>query len=387
MTCYAALTTSKSCTAIAAVEILGAKAGNFAAKIFKPANNKKPDFMQGSFYHGQIFSDEQIIDDVVIACQGNDNITINCHGNPLIVKNILAILKGLGVKIIAPEKFLQLKSQNIYQPDTIAIESLMMHPLAKSIDGIKIIMNQSSVGLKKWAQAMLYNVEKTDDVKIRHQSLIVLQNSRIADLLINGIKVVLTGPPNSGKSTLLNCIAGQSKSIVSDIEGTTRDWVSVQCMIKSYFTEFIDTAGISPALAAGGKIDSQSQQAAKQMIKNAHMVLLVLDGTSQSRQWFEHESLWQGILNYDKPILTVLNKADIAKKDSGGLWISALNNDGIDLVIEKMFETLKLPDFDVTLPVCFTDRQIELLGRLTKEKSKQTIAGLLNNLLNQELSI
>ena len=381
------MTTSKASTAIAAVEIFGANAGNLAAKIFRPANNKKPNFKQGNIYHGQIFADEQIIDDVIITCQGNTNITVNCHGNPLIVKNILAILKGLGVKIIMPEKFLQLKCQDIYQPDTISIEASIMHPLAKSIDGIKIILNQPGVGLKKWAQALLYNIEKTDDVKIRHQSLIILQNSAIADLIINGIKIVLAGPPNSGKSTLLNCLAGQSKAIVSDIEGTTRDWVSIQCRIKSYFTEFIDTAGISPTLAAGGKIDSQSQLTAKQIIKNAHLVLLVLDGTSPQRQWFEHESLWQGVLNYDKPILTVLNKADIAKQDSGGLWISALNNSGIDLLIEKMLETLKLPDFDVTVPVCFTNRQIELLGRLTKEKSKQTIAGLLNSLLNQKLVV
>lgn len=385
MSCYAGLTTSKGSTAIAAVELVGQGCESIISKMFKEYNSKPRWLERNCFEHAKILFNEEIIDDVVISRDLYDNYCINCHGNPLIIKRVLQIVEDLGGKIVDSREITKIKAIKVFDKDTISMEAAIAHPDSKTLEGVGIILAQCERGLKKWASESLKSIEKLSSVRIRHQALLILENSQIANLLINGAKVVLTGPPNSGKSTLLNALTGKSKAIVSEVEGTTRDWVDARCKFKKYIFDFIDTAGIKPELAAGGKIDSVSQNIAMDMLKGADMILLVLDGSESTEIWFEHEALWQTIIRNNTPVMTVLNKSDLGKNEAGGLWISAIKNKGIDKVLDRIIENLRLDEFEPKLPVCFTPRQLEIVRFLTQEKDKSLTELLFKKLLHDKI--
>jgi len=142
--------------------------------------------------------------------------------------------------------------------------------------------------------------------------------------MVYGCTAVLTGPPNSGKSTLLNYLAGRQKAIVTDIKGTTRDWVDAECRIGSLSVTMIDTAGVdendggaSPTLRNAATddhlsgfqntIEQTAHERTTEILKSADLVLLVLD-LSQSKLELD-SGLLDSISN--KNVITVLNKADL----------------------------------------------------------------------------
>ncbi len=379
MSIYAAVVTSKAKAAIASIELVGDGAKSIIDSVFKPSGSKK--LKPHSYSHGLIIREDLILDDVLVGCTSEENYTIHCHGNPLILKEILNYLHDHNVEIVDGQQLTVEKARRILQNDAITIEAMAYHPKARNFSGVKIIMHQPKSGLKKWAAQALTSLNKISITRLRQDSITILENTKIAKMHINGFRVVITGPPNSGKSTLINAIAGRTKAIVSQQEGTTRDWVSIKCRIKNFHAEFIDTAGLDPYLAAGGHIDKQSQEIAKQMLESADLILLLLDGTQSPEQWFQHQALWQSIITNKTPVLSVLNKSDISKTHTGGLWISAKNNQGIENIIEKIIQTLKLHDIEMTKPACFTSRQENIINNLSKERSKQNAKTMLTELL------
>ncbi len=222
----------------------------------------------------------------------------------------------------------------------------------------------------------------------------ILENSQTAKLIINGCKAAIAGPPNTGKSTLLNCLAGRQKAIVTDIKGTTRDWVSARCRIGPLSVEFVDTAGLDEELAAmpGRVVEKASQQKSIEILENADLVLLVLDN-SQTIQQLD-DRLVETIAG--KIVLTVLNKSDLpARLDIGKLpkilantvQISAKFESGIDNLTGKIQQLTGVIDFDLHTPVCFTDRQENLLKQLKNAKSRQQAASIITELLNGRLPV
>jgi tRNA modification GTPase len=216
----------------------------------------------------------------------------------------------------------------------------------------------------------------------------ILESSRTAKLIIEGCTAALIGPPNSGKSTLLNALAGRQKAIVTDIKGTTRDWVEALCRIESLSLRLIDTAGLNKKVhAAEDVIEQAAQKKSIEILQQADLVLLVLD-SSQTNDRLDKEFLTK---IGGKRVLTVLNKCDLpAKFDAGKLpealsssvKISAKEGTGIESMLEKVRQICGVADFNVKTAVCFTQRQINLLQQLTHTKSTQRAASIITELLN-----
>jgi len=230
--------------------------------------------------------------------------------------------------------------------------------------------------------------------KIADDAERILQASQTAKLIIAGCKVAIAGPPNTGKSTLLNYLTGRQKAIVTDIKGTTRDWVSGQCQIDSLALELIDTAGLDEQLAAAPEdtIEKVSQQKAVEILEQADLVLLVLDN-SRSADQLDDVPI-ERIAG--KKVLTVLNKSDLpAGFDAGKLpktltktvQISAKFGTGIAELTEKIRQLLGVVRFDLKQPICITDRQKNLLTQLKNAKSKSKAHSIITELLNGELSV
>ena len=283
--------------------------------------------------------------------------------------------------------------------NTIAIEAGLARLKAKTIEGTKIIANQIDAGLSSTAERWLENINETPLNQISTEAGRKLESSQTAKLIIDGCTAALIGPPNSGKSTLLNCLAGRQKAIVTDIKGTTRDWVEAVCRIESLSLRLIDTAGLDEELnATEDAIEQAAQKKSIEILEQADLVLLVLDN-SQTNDRLDKEFLTK---IGRKRVLTVLNKCDLpAKFDahkfvprvglpealSSPVKINAKEGAGIENLLEKVRQICGVADFDLKTPVCFTQRQNNLLQKLILTKSTQQAPSIITELLNGRLRV
>jgi tRNA modification GTPase len=388
MSAFAAVTTGKGTGAIATIQLFGDSAEAVLKKIFRLVGKKPAIFKTGKILLGTISDGFETIDQVTIGCEGPNNFAINCHGNPLIVADIMQLLQKNGATLLTAEQLLAKIFSAEKPSNIIALEAKLTLLQAKTIQGTKIIVNQADAGLTKKIEQWRHNAIPLE--KIKADAKQILEDSKIAKLIIFGCKIALIGPPNTGKSTLLNFLAGRQKAIITDIPGTTRDWVSAQCRIGQLFAEFIDTAGL--AETAEDTIAKISQQKSVEMLEKADLVLLVLDN-NQTNNILDEKVLEK---TANKRIITVLNKSDLpAKFDTGKLpeelantaKISAKFGNGIENLLEKIQHLCGVTGFDLKTAVCFSTRQENLLKQMQKAKSKQHAVSIITELLNASLSV
>ncbi|MGD1041458.1 MAG: GTP-binding protein [Sedimentisphaerales bacterium] len=388
MSVFAAVMTGKGTGAIATIQLYGDSAVDILKQIFTPQGLKPAEFSTGKILLGTIAAGSETIDQVTIGCEGNNTYAINCHGNPLIVERFMQLLRQQGVELLTAEQLLA-KDKSL---GTIALEAKLTLPKAKTIQGTQIILNQIDSGLTASAKNWLQNPPE----KIAVEAQKIIDKSKTAKFIIFGCRVVLAGPPNTGKSTLLNQLCGRQKAIVADTKGTTRDWVSANCQIGSLVLELIDTAGLDEKLASD--IEKAAQQTAAELIDQADIVLLVLDNSEPVNQ------IGKSFTNIlaNKKVLAVLNKSDLpfVAQRSGNLSclfetgnmpnavsISAKLGTGIDYLCDEIQRLAGVENFDPNQPVCFTARQEQLLAQLTKAKSKDAAHTLITELLSGPLNV
>jgi len=370
---FAAVMTGKGTGAISTIQLFGKKPGNIIKEIFKPAGSKPASLKAGEICLGTINNGSDIIDQVTIGCESPHSFAINCHGNPLIVSK-LTTAEQLLAKILTAEKSI----------NTIVLEAKLTQPTARTIEGTKIIANQIDAGLNKTVQKWLQNMNAVSPAEIAAEAEQILEASRTAKLIIFGCTAAIAGPPNTGKSTLLNCLAGRQKAIVTDVKGTTRAGLD----------EPRPSEGLGEKLAATSKdiVKKASQQKSVQILQEADLVLLVLDNSKNADQL--DEKLLEKIT--DKRVLTVLNKSDLpAKFDTAKLpqmlvntvQISAKFGAGIENLTKKIRQTTSVADFGLQNTVCITSRQENLLKQLKNAKSREQTTSVISELLNGRLSV
>ena len=394
MSAFAAVTTGKGTGAIAVIHVFGDSAESIIKKIFSPAGKKPAIFKPGKILLGTISDGMETIDQVTIGCEGPGNFAINCHGNPLIVADIMQLLQRNGATLLTAEGLLTKIFSMEKPPNTIAIEAKLTQLQAKTVQGAKIIVNQVGAGLTKKIEEWLQSTNTISLKQIKADTEQILKNTQTAKRIIFGCTAAIAGPPNTGKSTLLNFLAGRQKAIVTDIKGTTRDWVSAQCQIGPLSVELIDTAGLDEKLTIISEdiIEKASQQKSVEILDKADLVLLVLDNSQTNNQLDEH--VLEKIT--EKNIVTVLNKYDLPTRfDADKLpqilantvKISAKLGTGIENLLKKIQQACGVINFDLHTHVCFTPRQENLLKQLQKAKSKQQAVSIITELLNAPLSV
>ena len=392
MAVFAAVMTGQGMGAIATIQVFGDSAEVVLRTVFRRKDDKPFEVVAGRVLLGDIVDDGEMIDEVTVGCEGPYTFAIHCHGNPLIVERIMELLRKQGVQAVPSEQLLARILAHTKDLDAISIEAKLALATVKTIEGARIITNQVKAGLSEKIQQWQDRLDSTPLEEIAAEAGDILKHSEPARLIISGCTIALIGPPNTGKSTLLNALAGREKAIVSDIRGTTRDWVSAEIRIPPLAATIIDTAGLDSVIPACADIDQAAQQKTVAMMEHADLVLLVLDLSRPA------ERLPEPIIArfVGKRVVTVLNKADLPRpvdlicppRHLGDtVQISAKLGTGIDNLISAIHRVCGVAALDVHAPIAFSDRQRRLLESLQHSDSKANVRSIIWELLENPLSV
>jgi tRNA modification GTPase len=290
------------------IRISGPESLAVARRIFKPSTGGC-SWKSHHLYHGDIVSPDGnvVLDEVLISFMpqprsftGEDVIEINCHGNPVILQAILDQLQQMGCRLARPGEFSERAFLN-NRLDLSQAEALAAMISAKSTKACAMGLAQLKGALREKIEAlrallidiiaqMEAEIDFAEDLPeekspeappqmaaAREQIQSLLSSYREAKTYFEGIRVVITGKPNVGKSSLLNALIGRKKAIVTDIPGTTRDSITDTVQINGVPVHFTDTAGIREPR---DMIEKEGIELARHHLADADVAIVMLDGSS-----------------------------------------------------------------------------------------------------------
>lgn len=391
----AAIATALSDSGIGIIRVSGEEAISIAGKIYR--NKKNEDvlstYQSHTIHYGFIVEKNgNLIDEVMISVMKapysyttEDTVEINCHGGALIMKKILMTVIEAGARLAEPGEFTKRAFLN-GRIDLSRAEAVMDMIHAKNQFALKSSLKQlrGSVfdKIKELREKILYEIafiesalddpehisldgymEKLSDqvCYLRKELEKLLNSADDGKMLKEGIRTVIVGKPNVGKSSLLNLLVGQERAIVTDIAGTTRDTLEETINLGEFTLHIIDTAGIRSTEDVVEKIGVEK---AKTISEDADLILYVMDS---SIPLDENDADIMRMIK-DKKTIILLNKSDLhevvdqasvavllsdacgknvslneisnAEQNISLVKISAKENDGLDVLIDlikKMF--------------------------------------------------
>lgn len=332
--------------------------GPHAVKNSRPLMPFLPAYLEShKIYFGRLIDREsQVLDEVLVSYfaegksfTGDETLEISCHGNPRICERILEELIFQGARSAERGEFTYRAFQN-GKVDLVQAEAVLSVIESQSKSSSRMALRQLKGELSQhlheiedkltWCLAHIeagidFSTEGLDvvDEKIlteKLQSILefvskLTQSYSHGRLIKDGVKVVLAGRPNVGKSSLLNRLLGYDRAIVSDIAGTTRDVVDGELSYKGFKFHVFDTAGLREA---GDQIERIGIQKSLDEQKDADLVLFVVDASSGFTEEDRKLLLAQGFAN----LLVIVNKNDL---DSDGMAFQKIKTDLTSLGISE----------------------------------------------------
>ena len=345
-----ALATTQGVSAIAIIRISGPEAIAIADSIFVAASGKKLADCDSHTMHFGFLCDERgnneednqnnarVIDEVLVSLfrsphsyTGEDSVEISCHGSVYVQQEILMLLISRGAKLAQPGEFSKRSFMNgkmdlaqteavadLIYSETEASHRIALQQMRGGFSKELAKMRSSLLDLASLMELELdfseEDVEFADRSKLNRILTQVREHiSKLADsfklgnVIKNGVPVAIAGATNTGKSTLLNAILGEERAIVSDIHGTTRDFIEDTLVINGLIFRFIDTAGIRDTTE---KIELIGIERTFEKIKEASVILFMLD--IERMETFEEDlgKLASKIDPDTQKVIIVINKCD-----------------------------------------------------------------------------
>ena len=337
----AAVSTAMAPGGIGIVRISGKEAFSVGDQIYRGKNGKKLSEQRANTVHYGFVEEKGERIDAVLAVilkgpqcyTGEDTVEIDCHGGVLAMKRILEAAFRAGARPAQPGEFTRRAFLN-GRMDLSQAEAVMDLIQAKNEYALKNSLRQLQGSVRQEIQEIRENIlyeiayiesalddpehMSLDGYRERLEHTVKQQKNRIEKLIAGsgegkflqeGIKTVILGRPNAGKSSLLNLLAGEEKAIVTEIEGTTRDIVEEQINLRGITLRLLDTAGIRESES---RVEQIGIERAKEQAKDADLILYMVDSSMPLDE--NDEKIMELIRG--KRAIVLLNKNDLERKVS-----------------------------------------------------------------------
>jgi tRNA modification GTPase len=388
-------------SALAVIRVSGPACRTLAADIFK-RNPELLESRRATFGRYRELDNDRVLDELVwvFACgpgtaTGEDTLELTCHGNPLIVQLLVADLYKRGCRAAEPGEFSRRGFINgkmdLTQAEAVAdlIHARSERALAAAQRQLAGELGRHLEGLIARLLSILARIEvyidfPEEDLPVENRREVqgelrdvlrgtsrLLATHRYGDLLRDGIKTVLLGAPNAGKSSLLNALVGRERALVSAEPGTTRDFIEERLQVGPHLLRLIDTAGLNPE---PGEVERLGIAKTAERLAEADLVLWVIDASRErASPTPSPEDLPGDFSRWVTPDKTfvVMNKIDLAVVAGGEAakvpfappgyrWmeVSALHGRGIEALGQAIVELA-----DGLRPVLFAEEQIAVNAR------------------------
>ena len=370
----AAVATAMTASGIGIIRISGPKSREIAGKIYRSKGGKKriENVPSHTIQYGFICDEDEIIDEVLVMVMdaprsytGENTVEIDCHGGVLAMKRVLETVVKYGARPAEPGEFTKRAFLN-GRIDLSQAEAVIDVINAKNEYALKSSISQLRGNIqrviKEIRQGIIYQIAYIEsalddpehisidgygdtlkgEISLLKEKLNgLLDTVREGKLMKEGIKTVIVGKPNAGKSSLLNLLVGEERAIVTDIAGTTRDILEETIVLHGISLRMIDTAGIRDTDDVVEKIGVKK---AVENAKDADLILYVVDS---SVPLDENDKEIIELLK-DKKAIVILNKMDLQqqvteedlkeKTNHPVVAVSAKEEEGIEFLEAKIKE-------------------------------------------------
>ena len=372
----AAISTTLGVGAISIIRVSGNDAIKIVNKIFKGKNLEKVE--THTINYGHIVDKDEIIDEVLVSVMKSpktftteDVVEINCHGGISTTNKVLELLLNNGARLAEPGEFTKRAFLN-GRIDLTQAESVMDLINSKNeskrkvaIKGLNGYVSNIIRNLRQEILELLASIEvnidypeyedaivMTNDIvkpkitEIKEKLTKIINESENGKILTSGIKTIIIGKPNVGKSSILNRLLDEEKAIVTDIEGTTRDTVEGSITINGVSLNIIDTAGIRETEDIVEKIGVEKSLS---LINEADLIVIVLNNNEELTE--EDKKILTACK--DKKVIVVINKSDLERKINlddikyqNIVYTNTIDLNGINSLKEKIVELFKLNELE-----------------------------------------
>ena len=366
---------TKGIGAISIIRVSGNESIDIVNKIFDRDLTNKPSH---TITYGHIIDNNEVVDEVLVSIMRapktyttEDVVEINSHGGYATTKAVLELLLVNGCRLANPGEFTERAFMN-GRIDLLEAESVMDLINSKTKKDSSLALNQLqgkvsniidelrnelldidsninvNIDYPEYEDIKVYEVEdlKPKIISIEEKLNKILKESENGKLIKDGINTAIIGKPNVGKSSLLNCLLEEDKAIVTDIAGTTRDIVEGEIILDGIKLNIIDTAGIRKTEDVVEKIGVKKSL---ELIDKSDLILYMLNNNEK----LDKEELEILEKVKEKNYLIIINKIDLTQKidlsnfDKNKIvYISALNNKGIDELKEKITDMFKINEIE-----------------------------------------
>lgn len=333
----AAISTAMSPSGIGIIRISGPEAMDVISRIYRSKGGKKniKNVPTHTIHYGYIYDGEELVDEVLVMVMrapktftGEDTVEIDCHGGVYACRRVLETALKNGAKTALPGEFTKRAFLNgrldLSQAEAVmdVIQAKNDYALKTSMEQLKGSVKQAVIHIRKdliyhiaYIESALDDPEHISLDGYAEELLLVVEKSQkeirrlvsTADngkMIQEGIKTVILGKPNAGKSSLLNLLVGENKAIVTDIAGTTRDILEEYITLNGITLHMVDTAGIRETEDVVEKIGVSR---ARDMAKEGDLILYVVDSSTPLDQNDEEIiSMLEG-----KKAIVLYNKTDL----------------------------------------------------------------------------
>lgn len=368
--------------AIAVVRVRGAGAGAFLARHVRLGAAREA--AAGDVRRGDLLDAAgEPIDEILVSVHATEpalDLRLHLHGSPWLVGRLTELLEGFGAVNEQPRRRAaggasacpEIESDatedvlhSLWKTQSrVAAEAYELLPAMTTLAGAHWLLRQPSL----WHEWLSRVAELRDSSGLQEELGQVLGRAAWAGWFLSPLRIVIAGPPNAGKSTLINALADRHVSLVSGTPGTTRDWVEAPGEVDGYPVIWIDTAGLR---AAGDELEAAGIERTLRLAREGDAVILVLDRAESDS---EERRRFLNAYSTLRPRLVVMNKLDLpagdrfepppAWADASVVELSAERRIGLDRLERALVAALGRPEVDSLNRVApFSTRQRLLLER------------------------